>query len=90
MSRKNWVIFVLMLACGIGIFAYSLRDIKLSSIIVDLVHLNWGWFGAALLCICLYLFLEAVVVKIFMNDVMTALPGRMQSGFRWLSNWGMV
>ena len=53
MSRKNWVIFVLMLACGIGIFAYSLRDIKLSSIIVDLVHLNWGWFGAALLCICL-------------------------------------
>ena len=38
MSRKNWVIFVLMLACGIGIFAYSLRDIKLSSIIVDLVH----------------------------------------------------
>ena len=37
MSRKNWVIFVLMLACGIGIFAYSLRDIKLSSIIVDLV-----------------------------------------------------
>ena len=60
MSRKNWVIFVLMLACGIGIFAYSLRDIKLSSIIVDLVHLNWGWFGAALLCLCLYLFLEAI------------------------------
>lgn len=75
MSRKNWVIFVLMLACGIGIFAYSLRDIKLSSIIMDLVHLNWGWFGTALLCICLYLFLEAVVVKIFMND--------RHDGFTW-------
>ena len=57
MSRKNWVIFVLMLACGIGIFAYSLRDIKLSSIIVDLVHLTGAGLGqpcCASACICFW------------------------------------
>ena len=75
MSRKNWIVFILMLACGVGIFAYSLRDVKLSSIIGDLEHLNWGWFAIAFLCICLYLFLEAVVVKIFMND--------RHDGFTW-------
>lgn len=75
MSRKNWVVFILMLACGVGIFAYSLRDVKLSSIMIDLAHLNWGWFAIAFLCICLYLLLEAAVVKIFMND--------RHDGFTW-------
>lgn len=68
MSRKNWIVLVLMLLVGSGIFAFSLRNTNLTRLSYDLAHLNWGWFLIAVLCICLYLGLEGVVVKIFMTN----------------------
>lgn len=68
MSRKNWLVLILMLLAGGGIFAYSLRDTNLHQLVHDLGHLNWGWFSLAILCICLYLILEGGVVKVFMAD----------------------
>lgn len=59
-----------MVIVGLGIFGYSLRNVKLSSLLHDLASLKWQWFGVALICICLYLILEACVVKTFMADRM--------------------
>lgn len=68
MSRKNWFVLILMLLIGGGIIAYSLRTVNLHLLVRDFFTLNWWWMLVALLCICLYLGLEGVVVKIFMNN----------------------
>ncbi len=68
MSRKNWIVLILMLVAGAGIFAFSLRNTDLHQLSIDLANLNWGWFSVAVLCICLYLGLEGVVTKLFMAD----------------------
>lgn len=68
MSRKNWLVLSLMLLAGVGIFAYSLRDINLHQVAHDLGRMNWAWFALAVVCIILYLALEGVVMKIFMVD----------------------
>ncbi len=68
MSRKNWLVLILMLLLGGGIFAYSLRNTNLHEVSSDLATMNWGWFLVAVICICLYLGLEGVVVKIFMSN----------------------
>ncbi|HJF47777.1 MAG TPA: flippase-like domain-containing protein [Limosilactobacillus oris] len=68
MSRKNWLALVAMLLIGGGIVAYSLRTVNLRLLIQDFFTLNWWWMLIALACICLYLILEGVVVKIFMNN----------------------
>lgn len=57
-----------MIAIGVAIIGYSLRTVNLKLLVQELNTLNWGWMLVALLCICLYLGLEGVVVKIFMND----------------------
>lgn len=57
-----------MLLLGVAIFAFSLRDIKFSVLINDFVHINFWWFGVAVLCMVLYLGLEAVIVKVFISD----------------------
>ena len=68
MSRKNWLALVAMLLIGGGIVAYSLRTVNLRLLIQDFFTLNRWWMLVALACICLYLILEGVVVKIFMNN----------------------
>lgn len=68
MSRKNWLALVAMLLIGGGIVAYSLRTVNLRLLVQDFFTLNWWWMLVALACICLYLVLEGVVVKIFMNN----------------------
>lgn len=68
MSRKNWLALVVMLLIGGGIVAYSLRTVNLRLLVQDFFTLNWWWMLVALACICLYLVLEGVVVKIFMNN----------------------
>lgn len=70
MSRRNRFVLVLMIIVGVGIFAYSLRGVKISTMLHDLAYLHWEWFLVALLCICAYLLLEACVVKTFMADRM--------------------
>lgn len=68
MSRKNWIALVVMMLIGGGIIIYSLRTVNLHLLVRDFFTLNWGWMLVALICICLYLGLEGVVVKIFMNN----------------------
>ena len=68
MSRKNWLVLFLMLAVGCGIFAYSLRNVNIVQLRHDLAQMNWSWFLVAVICICIYLALEGVVVKIFMKN----------------------
>lgn len=68
MNRRNWLVLILMLLIGVGIIGYSLRTVNLSLLIREFNTLNWGWMLVAFLCICLYLALEGVVVKVFMRD----------------------
>jgi len=68
MSRRNKWVLTLMLLLGIAIFAFSLRDIKFSVLVNDFVHINFWWFGVAILCMVLYLGLEALIVKVFISD----------------------
>lgn len=75
MSRRNWLVLTLMLLVGVGIFGYSLRNSNIHLLVQDLTTINWWWMLIALICICLYLGLEGVVVKIFMND--------RHAGFTW-------
>ncbi|WP_125683754.1 lysylphosphatidylglycerol synthase transmembrane domain-containing protein [Levilactobacillus yonginensis] len=71
MSRRNKWVLAVMLLLGIAIFAYSLRDIKFSVLINDFVHINFWWFGVAVLCMLIYLGLEAWIVKVFISDRIT-------------------
>jgi len=68
MSRRNKWVLTLMLLLGVAIFAFSLRDIKFSVLINDFVHINFWWFGVAVLCMIIYLGLEAFIVKVFISD----------------------
>lgn len=68
MSRRNWIVLIIMLALGAGIFIYALHDVDIAMLLHELHIINWWWMLVALLCICLYLGLEGVVVKIFIKD----------------------
>lgn len=68
MSRKNWLVLILMVIAGCGIFAYSMRDQNLHLIMTELTRMNWGWFLVAVICICLYMGLEGVVGKLFLTN----------------------
>lgn len=68
MSRKNWLVLILMVMAGCGIFAYSMRDQNLHLIMAELKRMNWGWFLVAVACICLYMGLEGVVDKRFLAN----------------------
>ncbi|MCI1288146.1 MAG: flippase-like domain-containing protein [[Lactobacillus] timonensis] len=68
MSRKNWLVLILMVMAGCGIFAYSMRDQNLHFIMAELKRMNWGWFLVAVACICLYMGLEGVVDKLFLAN----------------------
>ena len=68
MTRKNWLVLAIMLLIGGGIIAYSLRTVNIHLLVRDFFTLNWWWMFVALVCICLYLILEGVVVKIFMKN----------------------
>lgn len=68
MNRKNRLVLVLMLLIGVGIFTYSMRGVNLQDMLHDIVTIKVGWLLIALLCIVLYLLIEAVVVKVFVGD----------------------
>ena len=56
-----------MVALGVGISWYSLRNVKLSNLMDDILTLNWWWLLVALGCVGLYFGLEAVVVQKFVR-----------------------
>lgn len=68
MTRKNWGALLVMLLVGGIIFMYSLREVNLQQLWANLLELNWGWLLVAIACMALYLILEGIVVKLFMNQ----------------------
>ncbi|RRK09994.1 UPF0104 family protein [Lactiplantibacillus garii] len=67
MTRKNIWSLLAMVALGVGISWYSLRNVKLSHLMNDIATLNWWWLLVALGCIGLYFGLEAVVLQKFVR-----------------------
>lgn len=68
MSRRNLTIFFVMLMFGVLIFAWSFRDVSWYQFIHDMESANLWWLLVAVLCMVMYLLLEALVVKIFVDD----------------------
>ncbi len=67
MSRRNKVALFVIILLGLGIFGYSLRDVKLGILIHDFAHIHIGWLLVAIGCMLLYFGLEGAVVKIFVD-----------------------
>ncbi|APR07968.1 hypothetical protein FAM21834_01796 [Lentilactobacillus parabuchneri] len=68
MSRNNKITLLTMVLIGIAIIAYSMRDVKLSLLIHDVLTLNLWWILVAFLCICLYLLIEGVITKVLVSN----------------------
>lgn len=63
MSRRNKFVLAIMILVGVGIFAFSLRNVNLATLWHDVLNLNVWWMICALICILLYLGLEGVATK---------------------------
>ncbi|MCU7539119.1 lysylphosphatidylglycerol synthase transmembrane domain-containing protein [Weissella cibaria] len=68
MTKRNGIVFVIMLLIGLGIFYWSFRTVNLHEFTQDLRQTNWWWLLVAVGAMVIYLLLEAVVVKVFVND----------------------
>ncbi|MBU7555655.1 flippase-like domain-containing protein [Pediococcus ethanolidurans] len=65
MSKRNKIVLVIMLALGVGIFAFSLRNVNLNQLLHDIVHIHVQWLLVAVICMLLYFGIEAVITKMF-------------------------
>jgi uncharacterized protein (TIRG00374 family) len=68
MSRKNKFVLVIMILAGVLIFGYSLRNVNLHQMALDIAHLNHWWLLAALICIMLYLGFESIATKVLVES----------------------
>lgn len=68
MSRRNQIVLVIMVIIGLGIFAYSLRNVALAQLMHDLVHINGWWLILAVVCMIGYLLIESRIVQVFVKD----------------------
>ncbi|KRK34357.1 lysylphosphatidylglycerol synthase transmembrane domain-containing protein [Loigolactobacillus bifermentans] len=67
MTRKNFWMLIVMLAVGMGIMGYELRQTNLRVLVHSLLHLKLGWLAAAVGCMCLYWLFEALVVRLLLH-----------------------
>ena len=68
MSRRNRIVLIVMVIIGLGIFAYSLRNVALTQLLHDLLHINGWWLLIAIACMVGYLLIESRIVQVFVND----------------------
>ncbi|WP_165314780.1 lysylphosphatidylglycerol synthase transmembrane domain-containing protein [Weissella sagaensis] len=68
MTRRNSIVFVLMMIAGVGIFYWSFKSVSMKQLVHDLGNANWWWLLVAVLAMVVYLLIESVVVKIFVDD----------------------
>lgn len=68
MSKNNRIVLVIMLIVGIVIMAFSMRHVNMNDLLHDIVTINVGWLLVAILCIVVYLLIEAVIVKVFVGN----------------------
>lgn len=68
MSKRNKLSFLLVIAIGLLISWYALRDIQFSVLINDLTNINLGWLLVAGGCILAYLFFETVITYLLVHS----------------------
>ena len=67
MNRKNILAIILMLALGIGIFAWELKDTNINLIIKSIQNIQVGWLLVAFLSMMLSFLFEALVLKVLLR-----------------------
>lgn len=67
MTRKKMMAFWGMLALGVGIFYWSFRTTSWRSFFSSLEHTNQWWLIVAVAAMLVYLGLEALIVKLFVD-----------------------
>ncbi|AMV68574.1 Integral membrane protein LafC, accessory function in glycolipid and LTA synthesis [Pediococcus damnosus] len=68
MSKRNKIALAIMLALGIAIFAFSLRNVNMHNLMHDIVHIHWQWLVVAVICMLLYFGIEALITKMFVTS----------------------
>lgn len=68
MSRRNKVVLGIMLALGIAIFGFSLRNVNLHNLGHDILHIHWQWLIVAVICMLLYFGIEAIITRMFVTS----------------------
>ncbi|MBJ7635259.1 hypothetical protein C6P26_08200 [Weissella confusa] len=76
MTRRNGIVFTIMMLIGLGIFYWSFRKISWTQFASEVKNANWWWLIVAVGAMVVYLLLEAVVVKIFVDDAHEKLSWR--------------
>jgi uncharacterized protein (TIRG00374 family) len=79
MTRKNGIVFSIMLLVGMGIFYYSFRSVNVKQAWLIVRHANWWWLLVAVGAMVLYLFMETVIVK--------RLVDRQHDTISWRDAW---
>ncbi|UQS85564.1 flippase-like domain-containing protein [Apilactobacillus apisilvae] len=67
MSKKNIITFICMFLFGAFIFWYFIRDIEINILVKDFFTINWWWILVAVICMALYLGLEAIITKMIVD-----------------------
>ncbi len=68
MSKRNKLSLLFVIAIGLLIAWYALRDIKFTVLIHDLTKLNPAWLLLAVCCILAYLFFETVITYLLVHS----------------------
>lgn len=68
MSKKNRIVLVIMLIIGLAIMIFSMRHVNMNDLLRDILTINVWWLLIAVLCMVAYLFVEAIIVKIFVGN----------------------
>ncbi|HIX01592.1 MAG TPA: flippase-like domain-containing protein [Candidatus Ligilactobacillus excrementigallinarum] len=67
MSRKNKIVLGIMIAIGVCIFGYSLRDVPMHSLLLNLKDLKWYWLLVAFGLMFFSLVCEAWIVRFLLK-----------------------
>lgn len=74
MTNKNKIVLAIMVLAGLGIFAYSMRDVSLHSMVGDIAEMKWGWLIIGFLCMAVSLLFEAFVVQKLIHRKLPSFP----------------
>ncbi|SEM69785.1 hypothetical protein SAMN05216431_1074 [Ligilactobacillus sp. WC1T17] len=74
MTRKDKLMLLSVLLVGILIGYFSIRHVKFSSLMHDIIQLKYQWLLAALLMMVLSIVFEALVVKILVKEHVAHYP----------------
>lgn len=67
MSRKNKIMLAIMIAIGVCIFGYSIKDVPKHTLLMNLRNLKWQWLLVAFGLMFLSLVCEAIIVRFLLK-----------------------